>query len=142
DTAVAVVMTDAPAEVPSIRSLSAVEAEKLVVLKWYRYETPIPFSGYFIEQSFDGGKTFSRMKEIPFIPANNSAMADDDEGEFDTISYRVELAQNYLPVTYRVVGVDAFGDVSPQSSTVTAMGRDMTPPAAPLISPVEVVQGD
>ena len=142
DTAGVVVMTDAPAVVPSVRTLSAVEGENLVTLQWERSEHPQPFSGYFIEQSFDGGRTFSRLKEIPFIPANNSTIDDAAEGSFDTISYKVELTENYRPVTYRVVGVDAFGDTSPESHEIVAMGRDMTPPAAPLVKQIEVVQGD
>ena len=134
-------VTEAPA-VPTIESLAAVEGEKKVVLKWYRFEHSQPFTGYFIERSTDGGTTFSRLKDIPFIPVNNIELDDRNEGNFDTIEYRVELEKNYEPITYRVVGVDAFGETSPGGTQVTAMGRDLTATKAPLIAMPEVVEGN
>ncbi len=136
--AIAVVATDTVIDVPSIMTLSAVEQEKSVRLRWLRDEHPVPFSGYFIEESFDGGASFSRRKEIPFIPANNPEIADIDEGSFDTVSYEIKLAENYRPVVYRVVGLDPFGETSPESVEVTAMGRDRTPPTPVAIMPITV----
>ena len=142
DTAVVAIGTTAPSSVPNIESLSTVESEKLVVLKWYRYEHPESFTGYFIERSTDGGKTFTRLKEMPFIAAKNVEIDEETNSKQDTIEYRIELERNYEPVTYRVVGVDPFGDVSPGGATITAMGLDRTPTVAPLIAPIEVVDGD
>lgn len=142
DTAMVALGVTEPNPVPTVESLRAEEAEKLVVLKWYRYEHTTPFTGYYIERSTNGGATFTRLKSIPFIPANNLEIDDEAEGNFDTIEYRIELERNYEPVTYRVAGVDAFGDVSQGGTEVTAMGRDMTAPKAPLISLPEVVDGN
>ncbi len=142
DTATIAIGVADPQPTPNIESLTVAEQEKVVVLKWYRYEHSNPFTGYFIERSTDGGRTFSRLKSIPFIPANNIEIDDDSEGNFDTIEYKIALERNYDPVTYRIVGVDAFGDVSPAGAQVVAMGRDLTAPKAPLIVLPEVVDGN
>ena len=138
DTAIAVVVAGEVETTPSIETLSVEEGERKVTLKWLRDEHPIPFTGYFIERSFDGGKTFSRIKNVPFVPANNTMIDDAEEGSFNTISYPIHVNRNYKPVTYRVVGVDAFGDTSPNSTEIVAMGRDRTPPPAPMIKPIEL----
>ncbi|MCB0714048.1 MAG: hypothetical protein KDD67_17115 [Ignavibacteriae bacterium] len=142
DTAVVALGVVPRENVPTIETLTASEGEKLVVLKWYRFEHSTPFTGYYIERSTDGGPNFKRLKEIPFIPVNNGEIDDASEGNFDTIEYRIELERNYEPITYRVVGIDPFGDSSPSGKEITAMGRDMTPPKAPLISLPEVVEGN
>ncbi len=142
DTAITAIQVVPFTSIPSIESLRSEESEKLVVLKWYRYEHPEAFTGYFIERSTDGGKTFGRLKEIPFIAAKNEELDATSSGKQDTIEYRVELERNYEPVTYRIRAVDAFGEMSGAGAQVTAMGRDRTAPKAPLIAPVEVVEGE
>lgn len=136
DTAIVVVGATAFEPTPDVLSLSANEDEKLVVLKWYRYEHPQPFTGYFIERSTDGGKTFSRLKETPFIAAVDESVGTAS----DSITYRIELEQNYVPAHYRVVGVDPFGQTSQKSTVLFAMGRDRTAPKAPLIAPAEATK--
>lgn len=138
DTALVAANAVAGEPIGSVQTLRAQEAEKLVVLQWERYEHPLPMSGYYIEQSTDGGKTFVRRESIPFVPAVNP---DADAGAQDTIEYRIEVPENYRPVQYRVVGINAFGETSPNSSIVTAMGRDRTAPKAPLPDPYEIVDG-
>lgn len=138
DTAFTVIAATPYQPTPDVLSLTATEDEKLVVLKWYRYEQTEPFSGYFIERSTDGGNTFSRLKQTPFL----AAVGDDAASVSDSITYRVELEENYVPTHYRVVGVDPFGQTSQKSAVVFAMGRDRTAPKAPLIAPAEVVAGN
>lgn len=136
DTAFVLASVEQGEPVGSIRSLRAAEGEKQVVLQWYRYEHTVPFTGYYMEQSFDGGKTFARYKSIPFVPVVRD---DEDAPVHDTIAYTIKLQENYKPVYYRVVGVNAFGETSTNSTTVVAMGRDRTAPKAPLPEPYEIV---
>lgn len=138
DTAIAAVAVTPFLPAPDVLSLTAAEDEQLVVLKWHRFEHADPFTGYFIERSSDGGKTFSRLKQTPFIAAVGDAVG----AATDTITYRIELERNYVPAHYRVVGVDPFGLVSQNSAVVFAMGRDRTAPKAPLVLPAQVVEGN
>lgn len=138
DTAFVLATAERGEPVASIRTLSAAEEEHQVVLKWYRYEHTVPYTGYYIEQSLDGGKTFARYKSIPFVPVVQQT---EDAPIHDTITYHIKLAENYKPVHYRVVGVNAFGETSPNSAVVVAMGRDRTAPKAPLPLPYDIVDG-
>lgn len=139
DVAISVSQRDEP---KNVTTLTAEEGEQLVVLKWNRLEHPEPFSGYYIERSSDGGRSFSRINRMPFTPLqkDDSSQTSDRPNE-DMTEYKVRLEANYQPVQYRVVGVDPFGEVSPNSSVITAMGRDRTPPSAPQILPLEIVDG-
>lgn len=139
DTAFVVVTTGTIDSTRSVQSLTADEGELQVALKWNRYEHEVPFSGYFIEKSNDGGRTFSRINRLPFIPAVDT---DSDDAQSDEeITYTVPVEANYRPVTYRIVGVDAFGETSPRSMRVVAMGRDRTPPNPPQVLPIAIVDG-
>lgn len=137
DTAFTVVVAGDVQQTPSVESLAAEEGEREVVLKWDRYEHITPFTGYFIERSGDGGRSFARVNSMPFLPLENPENGT-GEGE---ISYRIKLEQNYRPAQYRVVGVDAFGETSPASRIITAMGRDRTAPHQPAMLPIAIVEG-
>jgi fibronectin type 3 domain-containing protein len=135
DTALTLVITRAPEPLPSVRTLRAEEGEKKVVLQWDRFEHPDrTWSGYFIEQSTDGGRNFSRRGDLPF-----TAVTKEDEEERDVLEYPITVSANYQPVVYRIRAMDAFGELSPPGNVVTAMGRDKTAPKQPAILPHEIV---
>lgn len=126
----------------SVTTLTAEEGEQLVVLKWNRLEHLEPFSGYFIERSTDGGRSFGRINRMPFTPLLKDDSAGlSDRPNVEMTEFKVRLEANYQPVQYRVVGIDPFGEVSPNSNVITAMGRDRTPPSAPQILPIAIVDG-
>lgn len=126
----------------NITTLTAEEGEQLVVLKWNRLEHLEPFSGYFIERSTDAGRNFSRINQMPFTPLQKDDSSRlSDRPNVDMTEYKVRLETNYQPVQYRVVGIDPFGEVSPNSNVITAMGRDRTPPSAPQMLPIAIVDG-
>ncbi len=125
----------------SVRDLKAAEGEKEVVLKWNRFEVNPPLTGYFIERSEDGGKSFRRLNSTPYIPAEGDDLTFTDETARGAASYKITLEENYRPMQYRVVGFDAFGELSPESSVITAMGRDRTAPVQPRIGEPRVVNG-
>lgn len=137
DTAFVVVSPADRYETRSVESIEAEEGEKLVVLKWDRHEHIQPFTGYFIQRSLDGGKTFTHVNNLPYLPAEDPT-APEVAGE---ITYRIQLQENYRPVHYRIVGIDAFGEVSPNSKVIVAMGRDRTAPTQPRMLPLAIVDG-
>lgn len=142
DTADVALSTSQREPLKSVTTLTAEEGEQVVVLKWNRLEHLEPFSGYYLERSTDGGRSFSRINRMPFAPLQKDDSSRlSDRPNVDMTEYKVRLDANYQPVQYRVVGVDPFGEVSPNSNVITAMGRDRTPPSAPQILPLTIVDG-
>lgn len=139
DTAFVVIEGSDIRQTPSVESITAEEGEREIVLGWNRYEHIEPFTGYFIERSTDGGRTFARVNNMPYIPLDDPNNANDEDA--GKITYKIKLQENYRPAQYRVVGIDAFGERSPQSKAITAMGRDRTAPHQPAMLPVEIVDG-
>ena len=130
DTAWIVARNDRVFTIPKVNTLSATEGEKQVMLKWSSTENVYPPSGYFIEQSLDGGKTFERINEMPHIAMTNRQ--DSLKGIHEKeVSYQILLEENYQPIQYRVLAFNAFGEVSENGNIITAQGIDRTPPPQP-----------
>ena len=108
---------------PKIASVS--EEEGRIVLHWNRSYHQAHYSAWYIEQSHDG-HSFSPINTEPYV----HALGEDDRLQTQLISFSHEV-KNYQPVMYRLVGVNSFGQLSPPSVAVSAMGRDRTPPAQP-----------
>jgi uncharacterized protein len=118
----------------AINSLTALEDEKLVILRWDKEESST-YGGFVIERSYDNGRSFEPVTPLPFLPLVNP----DAEDANPVHEYRVKLERNYEPALYRVSGIDAFGIRTPPGVTVAAMGRDRTAPRQPGILPHEIV---
>lgn len=102
------------------------EEEGYISFGWIRalYETK--YTGYYIEKSSDN-RTFTRLNKLPYIHVET-----DRVGELSHILWS-ENVENYNPAYYRVIGIDAFGQLSEPSESVQLMGRDKTPPTPPMI---------
>ena len=100
------------------------EKEREVTLSWTKILHSQQFSAYYIERSADG-KAYTRLNKKPYI---NMASDLEDKPEF---TYADSVA-NYIPYQYRLIGITAFGEESPASEPVRAMGRDRTPPVQPV----------
>jgi fibronectin type 3 domain-containing protein len=111
--------------------------DSTISLTWHRHGTQGAFSGFYVERSTDG-KTFRRLTEQPYIQSQPDA----DVSKRDTVRFQTDsLGQslisfsdsvvNYRRFSYRIIGIDAFGDLSPASEIVSAMARDLTPPRPP-----------
>ncbi len=102
------------------------ESENAIEILWKRGFNEY-FSGYFIEKSDNGGQSFYRLNESPFI---DSKTEDNNVSEeFNT--YIDSVGKNYIKHQYRIVGINTFAEYSSPSKVITAMGRDRTPPDAP-----------
>jgi hypothetical protein len=111
----------------TVQGFSARSAESAVILQWSKLNDQ-QFSGYFLERSADGGRTFIRLNDSPLLFIANRYAQPDSDYEF-----RDSLGENYRPYLYRIYGIDAFGDLSTAAQT-TGMGRDFTPPPTPNIT--------
>ncbi len=99
------------------------EKEHQVILSWDKDIHASQFTAYIIERSTDG-KSYTRLNTKPYI---NMASDLEDKPVF---TY-ADSVGNYIPYNYRLRGITPFGEESPVSEPVRAMGRDRTPPAQP-----------
>jgi fibronectin type 3 domain-containing protein len=133
---------------PSPEGLKAFGFDRQVELHWNRRQMG-NFSAYFVERSGDGGKTFGSLTKLPYYapdqPPPNvrkdtslrkaASLLRDHQIYFDSIP------QDYKVYTYRVRGINAFGELSPYSTPVTVQGRDLTAPSAPVIESATNTEG-
>lgn len=101
------------------------EVENSITLKWLKSDDAT-YSGYFIERSADGGNTFAPLNDRAYV-----MMQSEINKGLPYVVYQDSLVENYKPYTYRVRGIDAFAELGPWSTYVTAMGRDKTPVSPP-----------
>jgi uncharacterized protein len=116
-------------------TLKSIGSEHSVLLSW---ELKSDFTAYWLEKSVDG-TTFSPLNEWPIVHIQDDidkAIREKSNLFMDT------LKANYVPFYYRLKAINAFGEETVWSEPIKCMGRDLTPPAAPDLMKVELVQGD
>ncbi len=113
--------------------------DRLAELHWPRNRQN-DFSGYFIERSEDG-INFKILNAIPYFSGAPDSIMD----QKDSIRIKAylllkaqqvfidSLPRNYHPYYYRIRGVDAFADWSAYSDTISAIGKDLAAPSAPIV---------
>ncbi|MBL7998074.1 MAG: hypothetical protein JNL32_05495 [Candidatus Kapabacteria bacterium] len=140
DTAFVVVQVTPHQPLPAVESLRVEEQEREVVLRWEKYNGADGASGYWIEQSTNGGATFRSVNRTIYTALDNSDASANMRGT--TLEYRVALTENYKPALYRIRAITPFGESTPPGMAVKAMGRDKTPPLQPILQrPVMTEQG-
>ena len=103
------------------------EEDRKVTFHWSRTFSNAYFSAYYIERSEDGGKTYKRRNNKPFVqPLSGGSQANDQ------IVFTDSLQQNYKKYFYRITGITPFGDLGQPSPAMSVMGVDKTAPAPPL----------
>ena len=109
-----------------IQGFFAEPADGRINLKWNKLNDQY-YSGYKLERSEDGGKTFKALHDAPLLIIHNPLSSDDGYYHFaDT------LTQNNLKYLYRLRGIDAFGELS-DPVNIAAQSVDKTPPSSPVI---------
>lgn len=119
-----------PDNVPAPPGPIASEQERSVRLIWQAFKGASAFTAYWIERS-ENGTEWKRLNARPYIQTGNSSEPATE------IFYTDTTAGYYHPFQYRVRGITAFGETSVPSETVTAMGRDRTPPPNPVMQAVK-----
>lgn len=115
--------------IPAPVSLSKVEiGDQLIQLYWSRSAFQPLYSAYWIERSDMENGPFQKLTELPFLPMLSNTI----EEPSDLMAYSDSTIQNYKKYWYRIVGITPFGDDGPPSIAVEAIGRDRTPPPAPI----------
>jgi uncharacterized protein len=102
-----------------------------IILRWMNPPAREGFSGYFIERSDDGGKSYHRLNEHPYAPLTTHAEKIPAQPTYTDTSIT-----NYKVYRYRIWGVDAFAELSAPAE-VEGFGRDLTPPPPPILKKPE-----
>jgi hypothetical protein len=103
-------------ELPQPQELTAVFADKSVMLTWNYSALDKIYNAYFIEKSSDG-KSFRRLSDLPVMNMNSK------KGKSSGRMFHIDsLAQNAVPAYYRVIGVTAFSEEGPPSDVVSGAG--------------------
>ena len=118
-------LTSSPVPPPLIDE--AYGSEYKIQLSWDKIMHESLYSAYYIERSDDKGKTYKSLTKIPFV----NPESDNISNKVDVFQYSDSIPINYKPYYYRIIGITPFGEKSPPSIPVIAMGRDRTPPEPP-----------
>ncbi|GEM_PF-1947505 len=95
-------------------------------------------SGYFIERSEDGGKSWKKINDIPIFAQDPDRETEEVFGRelaelmAGNVVYRdsLQLKKSYR---YRVSGFDAFGDYAPAKESEPFEMVDLIPPGTPVL---------
>lgn len=125
DTVSVLINGNAIVRAPQAPNINAQSGDHSVQLSW---GLPLgeSYTGFYMERSEDGAR-FRRLNEVPLAQTLPEANKE------PVYYYSDSLKINYKTYTYRLVAVDAFGDETLPSATVTAMGSDLEAPEAPKL---------
>lgn len=101
---------------PSPIDVFPLGGNKQISLSWDKEVYKSIFTAYQIEKSEDS-INFKRIDNLPFINFN-----DDYKSNTKQMTFTDSIAENYKPYYYRIIGISSFGEESPPSKTITAMG--------------------
>lgn len=97
------------------QNLDAIFGNQTVMVIWeYRAQKSL-FSSYNIERSADG-INFKKLNKTPIFSWNSKS---------SVITYSDKLTENNKSYSYRIKGIDAFGEQSQPSNIVTGKGTDI-----------------
>ena len=118
---------------PKPPGLSAEGLDRHITLHWNEFGPGLAYSGYNVERSEDGGKTYIRLNQNPVVtPYRQGAR------EKLMPSYSDTTVVNYRKYRYRVRGITPFAELSAPAE-ITAYGTDRTPPPHPVIGKPEQI---
>ncbi|HEY8402289.1 MAG TPA: hypothetical protein VIK89_13565 [Cytophagaceae bacterium] len=105
-------------EIPRPIQLKAEFDDRIVKLSWNRVYFENIFTGYRIERSDDGGKTFQTINKSIYLNVI-------PEGQDPTLNYRIDsLPENNKNYMFRIKGITPFGEISPASDIVQGTGKE------------------
>jgi uncharacterized protein len=126
DSAYSVVDVDPRNTYPAPMDLEAEGRDGRIVLSWKNYPS-MSYSGFRVFRADAGSENYREITSTPVITVTpGNAIAEPDPGYHDT------TIVNYRRYKYRVVGVSPFAELS-EPAEISAFGRDLTAPPAPII---------
>ncbi len=100
--------------------------ENHIRLDWYNNLHKNYYTAYFLERGDNKGKNFKRLNKLPMTLANDPK----NPRVKDQMTYLDSVPKDYVTYSYRLVGINAFGELSEPGAIVYSYGRDRTAPEA------------
>jgi len=125
-----------PIFTPEIDTISG--KDKQVVLQWNTTGSLHNMSGFLIERSSDGGQTFQRVNENPFV---NLLDKIDDPWALRFYTFHDSVPRNEFWYFYRIAGIDPFGEQTPWSEVYPGKADEPRPIAVPQAQVSETGDG-
>ncbi len=123
-------------DIEAIPNIGSTDAEEgYVRITWDRANHEKYFTAYYIERSEDG-VNFSRLNELPYI----NALDQKESFGIPPITY-ISQAENGKDYYYRIIGIDAFGEMSKPSKAIKITAKDKTPPTSPVLVKAGIKDG-
>lgn len=119
--------------VPNIGSYDAEDG--YIRITWDRAEHEKYFTAYYIERSEDG-INYNRLNDLPYI----NAIDQKESFGIPPITY-ISPAENGKDYFYRIIGIDAFGELSQPGKALQIAAKDKTPPSSPVRVKASIVEG-
>ncbi len=117
DTAFVFVGPEDVRPLPKIQDFKAVFGDRKVVLSWEKTLTDRFYNAFWVEKSTDGGQTFRSITTRPIINAYS-----EEKSEKGTYFRLDSLQANNTEVSYRIRGINPFGELGPFSEEVSGQG--------------------
>jgi uncharacterized protein len=92
--------------------------DQTAILSWNGEVFQRIYNSFWVEKSEDGGKTFKRITEQPIVNGFSG-----DKPKTRSIFRMDSLAANDVVYHYRVMGVNAFGEIGPPSDVAFGSGK-------------------
>jgi len=113
---------------PQVKEITAEFFDKMVSLSWYSYLYKEDYVAYYVERSDDNGKTFKLLNQDPSLNLYG------DTKTIGNVSiYNDSLPKNGVTYSYRIYGVNSFGEKGPYSVIVSGKGKQVIK-ATPFLS--------
>ena len=109
-------------EDPAVPELSAKFKDRRVELEWRTLEYRSDFFGWELERSYDEGRNWESVFELPLINDNDTITGIHEEAKY--LYYEDVLPDNDLTMIYRLRGADYLGGLSENESRATGEGRE------------------
>ena len=107
-------------------SLEEFGLERTILINWYNQLHKNYFTGYYLEKGDAKGQNFKRLNKNPmtrlYDPSNPRGQ--------DLFMYKDSVDKDYVVYSYRLIGINAFGELSEPGPVAYSYGRDRTAPEA------------
>jgi hypothetical protein len=135
DTAYAFAPAGEVADAPPPEGFRTIPGDGQVGLAWELGQPGAAYTGFHVDRSDDGGRTFRRLTPVPLVVLNRPREEPDAPRFVDSATV------NGRTYRYRVSGITPFAALS-AAAEADALPRDLTPPPAALLQEVQAQPGE
>jgi uncharacterized protein len=117
DTGFVYTSVDEYAPLPVPMEFSVAFFDSSAALSWNYKQNQKYFIAYDIERSMDGGKTYQKRNEEPFVPINENVK--------NKYAFYMDSTLPNITISYRIRGLSAFGEYGPYGEAIPGMSKPL-----------------